>query len=161
MAHAKHKARRPASQKAATSPAHSPAPWQQRWNEDDQRTEIYSEGHDLIVANIYDPSDDWLEEHTEWDEDKMQDVRESVQASVDLMTAAPAMLEKLHEYSRDCTDRIDILTEEADELGFDVETEDKKWRESECRDILEQIHHWKATKDMVDDLIAQAGGGSR
>lgn len=75
------------------SSAHSPAPWQQRWNEDAQRMEIYSAEHDLVIANVYDPSDEWLEEHTHWDEDKMQDVRESVQANVNLMTAAPELLE--------------------------------------------------------------------
>lgn len=75
-----------------------------------------------------------------------------------LIAAAPMLLLKLRQYSNDCDTRIAILKEEAEELGFDVEREDDDWRDSDCRDILEQIHHWKATKDGVEALLGEIEG---
>ncbi len=69
---------------------HSPAPWSFEWNEDAQCSEISSGG--LVVACVYDPGDEWLERHTGWDLEKEEDVRESVQANVELLTAAPELL---------------------------------------------------------------------
>lgn len=126
------------------SAPHSPGPWTKTYNEDSQRTEIHSEEHDLIVACIYDPSDEWLDEHTDWDEDKMQEVREAVDANACVMAAAPELLSLARLFRNACDERISILQEERADAHPYVE------------DFDDQIDHWTAIRNQCDLVLGKA-----
>ena len=126
------------------APAHSPGPWTKNFDEDSQRTEVYAESQDLIVACIYDPGDEWLDEHTEWDDDKMQEVREAVEANACLIAAAPDLLALAGSFACACDERLSILREEraVSFSGFD--------------DIDDQIGHWTALRNKCDSVLIKA-----
>lgn len=86
----------------ANTSGHTPGPWKQRWDDDEERAEIFSPKTGLIVANIYNPGQEWIEDHSENDEE-MEEMCESVQANVDLITAAPDLLGVVQMYLQSST----------------------------------------------------------
>lgn len=127
----------------ATLPAHTPGPWVVFGVKTDAPI-IHTAEEGPIGVTVAVIAKEWTTEREK-------------ETNANLIAAAPKLLRKCKEYSRDCTTRIEGIQEEEGQYCF---CNDKDDHDRHC-DAGEQIGHWRATKRMVDAVIDEAEGRLR
>jgi hypothetical protein len=84
---------------------------------------------------------------------------EEQHANARLMAAAPELLQTCRQYASDCDMRISLLQDELHEAHTSEDEQrdlmDQKDGKPDFADTIDQIDHWRATKDSIQAIIAE------
>ena len=138
--------------------SHSPAPWKTDLNDNDEVILFDATGRPIAFLFTTPPEE--FDGMTEVEEEARQFEEGDTDA---LIRTAPELLKMCKRYASDCQTRVDILQEEAmtidccdQSIASSAHIDAKDIEHDKHCDIGQQIGHWKATKRMVEAVVAEA-----